>query len=198
MSRKTVLSDHLVSYKKRVIDLLEEIDLEDLEKVVTVFIDTFKKGKTVYVAGNGGSAATASHMQADFRFFVRYFSKFRPKITAITDNAPLMTAVGNDTDFHDIFVEQLRGIIGEGDTLLLISASGNSPNLVRAAEFANGEGANTIAFIGFKGGKLKEVCKYKIYTPNQEKDYGPIEDIHMILNHIIVNFLAKDEEFLSL
>lgn len=198
MNRKDVLSEHLVSYKKRITDLLEEIEIDDLEQVVTAFINTFKNGKTVYVAGNGGSAATASHMQADFRFFVRYFSKFRPRITAITDNAPLMTAVGNDTDFNDIFVEQLRGIIGEGDTLLLISASGNSPNLVRAAEFANREGANTIAFIGFKGGKLKDVCKYKIYTPNQEKDYGPIEDIHMILNHIIVNFLAKDEEFLSL
>lgn len=198
MNRKEVLSEHLISYKKRITDLLEEIEIDDLEQVVTTFINTFKNGKTVYIAGNGGSAATASHMQADFRFFVRYFSKFRPRITAITDNAPLMTAVGNDTDFNDIFVEQLRGIIGEGDTLLLISASGNSPNLVRAAEFANSEGANTIAFIGFKGGKLKDVCKYKIYTPNQEKDYGPIEDIHMILNHIIVNFLAKDDEFLSL
>lgn len=198
MKRTETLSEHLVSYKKRVIDLLDLIELEELEQVVTAFIDTFKAGKTVYVAGNGGSAATASHMQADFRFFVRYFSKFRPKITAITDNAPLMTAVGNDTDFNDIFVEQLRGVIGEGDTLLLISASGNSPNLVRAAEFANSQGATTAAFIGFKGGKLKEVCKYKVYTPNQEKDYGPIEDIHMILNHIIVNYLAKDEEFLAL
>lgn len=198
MKRTETLSEHLISYKKRVVDLLDLIELEELENVVTAFIDTFKAGKTVYVAGNGGSAATASHMQADFRFFVRYFSKFRPKITAITDNAPLMTAVGNDTDFNDIFVEQLRGVIGEGDTLLLISASGNSPNLVRAAEFANGQGATTAAFIGFKGGRLKEVCKYKVYTPNQDKDYGPIEDIHMILNHIIVNYLAKDEEFLSL
>jgi D-sedoheptulose 7-phosphate isomerase len=198
MSRKAILSEHLVSYKSRVTDLLEEIEIDDLEQVVTAFINTFKAGGTVYVAGNGGSAATASHMQADFRFFVRYFSKFRPKITAITDNAPLMTAVGNDTDFHDIFVEQLRGLIGIGDTLLLISASGNSPNLVRAAEFANAAGATTIAFIGFKGGKLKDVCQIKIFTPNQEKDYGPIEDIHLILNHIIVNYLAKDEEFLAL
>ncbi|MCC8409611.1 SIS domain-containing protein [Mucilaginibacter sp. UR6-1] len=198
MDRKNTVTEHLVSYKQKIVDLLELIDPAELEQVITVFIDTFKNGKTVYVAGNGGSAATASHMQADFRFFVRYFSKFRPRILALTDNAPLMTAVGNDTDFNDIFVEQMRGVFGEGDTLVVISASGNSENLVRAVDFANEQGGNSISFIGFKGGKLKENSKYKIYTPNQDKDYGPIEDIHMIINHIIVNYLAKDEEFLSL
>ncbi|MCD8740530.1 SIS domain-containing protein [Mucilaginibacter roseus] len=198
MDRKNTVTEHLVSYKQKIVDLLDLIDPAELEQVITVFIDTFKNGKTVYVAGNGGSAATASHMQADFRFFVRYFSKFRPKILALTDNAPLMTAVGNDTDFNDIFVEQMRGVFGEGDTLVVISASGNSENLVRAVDFANEQGGNSISFIGFKGGKLKENSKYKIYTPNQDKDYGPIEDIHMIINHIIVNYLAKDEEFLSL
>ncbi|GAA4903615.1 SIS domain-containing protein [Mucilaginibacter defluvii] len=198
MDRKNTVTEHLVSYKQKIVDLLDLIDPAELEQVITVFIDTFKNGKTVYVAGNGGSAATASHMQADFRFFVRYFSKFRPRILALTDNAPLMTAVGNDTDFNDIFVEQMRGVFGEGDTLVVISASGNSENLVRAVDFANEQGGNSISFIGFKGGKLKENSKYKIYTPNQDKDYGPIEDIHMIINHIIVNYLAKDEEFLSL
>jgi D-sedoheptulose 7-phosphate isomerase len=97
-----------------------------------------------------------------------------------------------------VFVEQMRGQFVSGDVLIAISASGNSPNLVKAAEFANELGGNTIAFVGFLGGKLNEISKVSLYTPNPKGDYGPIEDVHMILNHIIVNYLSKDEEFLAL
>ncbi|WP_153798938.1 SIS domain-containing protein [Foetidibacter luteolus] len=192
------VGDYLVDYKTRLTAILDLIDPEVLKQVIDAMVTTFKNRKTVYVIGNGGSAATASHMQADFSFFVRYFTKFRPKIFALTDNGPIMTAVGNDTSFDDVFVEQMRGRFGEGDTLIAISASGNSPNLVRATEFANSLGGTTIAFVGFQGGKLKETAKIPLYTPNPAKDYGPIEDVHMIINHIIVNYLSKDEEFLAI
>lgn len=198
MSRSKELSEYLNNYKQRLNEILELIESNILEKVITAMILAFKNNRTVYVVGNGGSAATASHMQADFIFFVRYFTKFRPKIIALTDNVPLITAVGNDTSFDDIFVEQMRGKFVAGDILLAISASGNSKNLIKATEFANKLGGITISFIGFEGGELKNISSIPLYTPNPKGDYGPIEDIHMILNHVIVNYLSKDEEFLSI
>ncbi|MFT4155380.1 SIS domain-containing protein [Parafilimonas sp.] len=198
MGNSEKVTNYLAGYKDRLTSILEQIDAAVLTKVIDAMITAFKNGKTVYVIGNGGSAATASHMQADFSFFVRYFTKFRPRIIALTDNAPIITAVGNDTSFDDIFVEQLRGRFTEGDVLIAISASGNSPNLVKAAEFANSLGGATIAFTGFLGGKLKEISTIPLYTPNPKGDYGPIEDVHMILNHVIVNYLSTDEDFLAI
>jgi D-sedoheptulose 7-phosphate isomerase len=192
------VKNYLDDYLSRLTGILEKIDASELKKVIDTFVEAFKNKKTIYLIGNGGSAATASHMQADFSFFVRYFSKFRPNIIALTDNVPIITAVGNDTSFDDIFVEQMRGRFTDGDVLIAISASGNSPNLVKAVEFANSLGGNTIAFTGFSGGKLKDLAKVPLYTSNASGDYGPIEDVHMILNHVIVNYLSKDEEFLKL
>lgn len=198
MDRKKHLKEYLQDYTSRLTDILSKIEVDSLEKVVTAMINAFKNGNTIYVVGNGGSAATASHMQADFRFFVRYFSKFRPKIIALTDNVPMITAIGNDNNFEDVFVEQMRGQFNPNDILIAISASGNSPNLVKAAEYANELGGTTISFVGFGGGKLNDISKISLFTPNPKGDYGPIEDVHMILNHILVNFLSVDPEFLTI
>jgi D-sedoheptulose 7-phosphate isomerase len=198
MVRKELLEEFVSSYKDRLIRLYDSVDINMLEQIVSAMIKAFKNGNTVYVVGNGGSAATASHFQSDFRYFVRYYTKFRPRVIALTDNMPLITAVSNDSSYDDIFVEQMKGMFNKGDLLLAISASGNSPNVVKAVEYANELGGETIAFCGFSGGKLKELAKHSLYTPSQDKDYGPIEDLHMILNHVLVNYMVKDEEFLSL
>ncbi len=198
MERKIILQSYFDNYRVRLNNLLDQIDIEDLQAVIELMITTFKKGKTVFVCGNGGSAATASHIQADFSFFVRYFTQFRPKVRALTDNVAMITAVGNDTSFNDIFVEQLKGHFTEGDAIICISASGNSENVIRAAQYANDHGGKSIGFVGFTGGKLKETCTVSLFTPNPKGDYGPIEDIHMIYDHLIVNYLSKDEEFLSI
>jgi D-sedoheptulose 7-phosphate isomerase len=198
MNRKNIVESYLKNYKIRLNDILDQLTHDNLEPVITAIIDTFKRGNTLFVAGNGGSAATASHMQVDFSFFVRYFTQFRPKIRAITDNVPMMTAVGNDTSFDDIFVEQLKGHFVPGDSILCISASGNSENVVRAAQYANDNEGVSIAWVGFSGGKLKDVSKVSLHLENKKGDYGPIEDMHMILDHMIVNYLAEDNEFMSL
>jgi D-sedoheptulose 7-phosphate isomerase len=198
MDRSLTLNKFVTEYKNRLNDLLNSIDLEVLEKVIVCLISAFKAGNSIYVCGNGGSAATASHIHADFRFFVRYFTKFRPKIFSLTDNVPLITAIGNDISFDEIFVEQLKGVFSNGDVVICISASGNSENVIRAAKFANENGGISLGFVGFDGGKLKETAKLSLYTPNAKGDYGPIEDLHMIFDHLIVNFLAQDEEFLTI
>lgn len=198
MKRKENVETYFKSYRSRLDEILNKVDLDSLVNTIEVMITAFKQGNTVYVCGNGGSAATASHMQADFSFFTRYFTKFRPKVRALTDNVAMMTAVGNDTSFHDIFVEQLKGHFLKGDIIICISASGNSENVIRAAKYANENGGISIGFVGFEGGKLLDSATLSLYTPNPKGDYGPIEDVHMIFNHIIVNYLSKDDEFLSI
>lgn len=198
MGRKLALQTYFNDYRKRLNNLLDQVELDILEKVIATMVTAFKKGKTVYICGNGGSAATASHIQADFSFFIRYFTEFRPKVKALTDNVAMITAVGNDTSFNDIFVEQLKGHFEKEDVVICISASGNSENVIRAAKYANNHGGSSIGFIGFNGGKLKDVCTLSLYTPSAKGDYGPVEDLHMIFDHLIVNFLSKDQEFLTI
>lgn len=196
--RKQKLENYLANYKERLSDVLSQINVDVLERVTSELIRAFKSKNTIYIIGNGGSAATASHMQADFGFFVRYFSKFRPVIIALTDNVPIITAVGNDNAFEDVFLEQLRGRFNPNDILIAISASGNSPNLVKAVEYANKRNGITISLTGFDGGKLKDLSKICLFTPNKKGDYGTIEDTHMIINHVIINYLSQDEEFLAI
>jgi len=198
MSRKDLVISYYKDYRIRLNKLLDLVEVDDLVRVIQTLLTTFKNGKTVFLCGNGGSATTASHIQADFTFFLRNFTKFRPKVRALTDNVSIITAVGNDTIFHDIFVEQLKGQFEKGDIIICISASGNSENVIRAAQFANENGGTSIGFIGFTGGKLKTTCKISLHTKNPNGDYGPIEDLHMIYSHLIVNFFSQDKEFLSI
>lgn len=197
-NRKQELTNHFNEYKIALDRLMDSIDIDILEAIVARFIKAHKEGKTVYVCGNGGSAATSSHWQVDFGFFVRYFAKKRMKFRSLTDQVPMLTAIGNDHSYEDIFVDQMIDNFEEGDVLVAISASGNSMNVIKAVEYANKVGGTSIGLVGFKGGKLKEVSQICLFTPNPEKQYGPIEDLHMIVDHIMVSYLAKDEEFLSI
>ena len=198
MKKKLEIQNYFKEYRNRIDEILNTVQIEKLVETIELIISTFKSGNTLYVCGNGGSAATATHMQADFSFFTRYFTKFRPKVRALTDNAAMLTAVGNDTSFDDIFVEQLKGHFQSGDILICISASGNSENVIRAANYANENGGTSIGFVGFEGGKLLNTANISLFTPNPKGDYGPIEDVHMIFNHLIVNYLSKDEDFLAI
>jgi len=120
------------------------------------------------------------------------------KFRSLTDQVPMITAIGNDHSYEDIFVDQLIDNFEPGDVLVGISASGNSMNVIKAVEYANKMNGTSIGLVGFKGGKLKEVSQICLYTPNPEKEYGPIEDLHMIIDHMMVTYLTKDEEFLSI
>jgi D-sedoheptulose 7-phosphate isomerase len=196
--RRAKLVEHVNDYRLKLTALYDLINFEDLEKIATHIIEAYKHGKTIYVAGNGGSAATASHYQVDFGFFVRYFKKRRIKVRSLTDHTPLMTAIGNDNSYEQVFAQQMQDNFNQGDVLIAISASGNSMNLVRAVEYANELGGISIGLVGFDGGKLKDVCSVSLYTPNPKGDYGPIEDLHMSICHMLVSYLREDEEFMKL
>ena len=198
MYREQNIKTYFEDYRTRLNNLLDKVDLVELTKVVDAFITAFKNNKTIYICGNGGSAATASHMQADFCFFTRYFSEFKPKVRALTDNIPLITAISNDMSYDLVFVEQLKGNFEKGDVLVCISASGNSGNVIKAAEYIKDKEGTSIGFIGFTGGRLLELCDISLYTENPKGDYGPIEDLHMLYDHLIVNYLSTDGEFLKI
>ncbi|MEQ3237760.1 D-sedoheptulose-7-phosphate isomerase [Bacteroides cellulosilyticus] len=198
MNRKEILTAHFTEYRKKVEDLYDSVNIDEVEKVLTTIIGTFKRGNTLFICGNGGSAATASHMQVDFTYFIRHFTDYKPRILSLTDHCPMLTAIGNDRSFEDIFKDQLRGMMREGDTVIFISASGNSENLVRGANYVNENGGISIGWVGFDGGKLEHICSMCLHNENPKGDYGPIEDLHMFYVHLLVNYIGKDEEFLSL
>ncbi len=156
-------------------------------------VEAFEQGKQIFVAGNGGSAASASHMACDFAKTTlgkshEKISK-RMKAIALSDNVPLLTAWGNDVGYEVVFAEQLRNLANAGDLLIVITASGNSPNIIECLNASRELGLKSIGLLGFQGGKARELCDIAIVV--ESSDYGVIEDGHMILNHMFTEFLKQ-------
>lgn len=168
---------------------LEELSAQDIEEVAGIIFAACRNGKRVFIMGNGGSATTAIHFARDLQIGTAVKGKPRVQATCLTDNVALITALANDMDYGCIFEEQLVGQVKKGDVVIGISASGNSPNVLRAIEYARTNGAMTIGFVGFGGGKLKGMAHKSIVLSS--RDYGQVEDIHMVLSHIIPNLIRK-------
>ena len=180
-------SSAYLDYLKQVLD---SIDLSSIRKFVEILIDARQRGATVFFIGNGGSAATASHFANDLSIGTNdYEQPF--KALSLTDNIPIMTAVGNDFGFDEIFVRQLKIYGNQGDILVGISASGNSPNVLKAFEYALTVGIHTVSITAFDGGHLKLMADDGIHVPTEPKEYGPAEDAHMILDHLIGSYLLR-------
>lgn len=176
-------------YIEGLIKCLEEVSKQNAEEVADVIIDAWRKGKQVFIMGNGGSATTASHFARDLRIGTAVKGKPRVRAISLTGNMAIVTALANDIDYSSIFEEQLIGQLEEGDAVIGISASGNSANVLKAIEYAKKNGATTIGFIGFGGGKLKELVHKSIIMSS--KDYGQVEDVHLSLAHIISNMVKE-------
>jgi len=177
--------------------VLDRLPLDVLEKLFTVIEEAHAAGKQIFVIGNGGSAATASHMMNDLNKGTLGHkgdaSWKRFKVIALTDNVSLMTAWANDTDYNTVFSEPLKNLANRGDVLIAISASGNSPNIITAVEVAKKLGVKVLGLGGFTGGKLAQLADVCVVVPSNE--YGPVEDVHMIIDHILVGYLyAKLKE----
>jgi D-sedoheptulose 7-phosphate isomerase len=175
----------LKAYFERLSAGLVRIPIDQLALLAAEIKKIRSNGNTVWICGNGGSAATASHMQVDLSFGVKPGVKAR----ALTDNSASLTATGNDVSFDEVFSRQLTLEAEKGDLLLVISASGNSENLLRAVESAKAKGLSTAAFLGFDGGKLLGQVEIPILTRTIGGDYGVAEDIHGSLNHALKELL---------
>jgi D-sedoheptulose 7-phosphate isomerase len=179
--------DPVDDYLNHMADTLGKISRRQIWEVIEVLFQAWRERRRVFVCGNGGSSATASHMANDLNKFTIVNGKPRMKAMALTENVPLMTAWGNDVAYENIFVEQLLNFVEPGDVVVAISASGNSPNILRAVETAQEHQAITVAFTGNDGGKLKQIVHYCIHIPD---DYtGRQEDGHLILDHLIAKTL---------
>jgi len=178
-----------LDYFARVQAMLAGVDTKAIARVADVFYTAWLEGRTVYVVGNGGSAATASHMACDLSKGTAAPGRNRLRVVSLADNVAWLTAIGNDIDYNSIFTEPLENQFRPDDVLLAISASGNSPNIVKAVEWANAHAGKTIAFCGFSGGRINQIAQVSVHLPSS--DYGPVEDGHLILNHILVEYLRK-------
>ena len=170
-------------------DLLDNIQFEDIEKIIDVFLKAKEQGKKIFFIGNGGSASTSSHFTEDLSMGT-YAEGEKPfKAFSLTDNTAYITALGNDEGYQKIFLGQLRTLFDPGDIVLGISASGNSPNVLEALKFANENKGITIGFVGFDGGKMKKICNYVVHIDTKKGEYGCVEDVHLVLVHLICTYL---------
>ncbi|MCG2775798.1 MAG: SIS domain-containing protein [Desulfobacterales bacterium] len=181
--------DYFKAYALYLNDLLTHLDVDAIRGVIDCFLDARRNKKTIFFAGNGGSAATASHFSQDLGEAGRKCDKAGFKTLSLTDNISLITAIGNDYGYGEIFTIQMAELFCEGDVLVAISASGNSPNIVNAVELAKKMGGKTVGLVGFDGGQLKNLCDHVVHVKSQNGEYGPVEDIHMILVHMITSYL---------
>jgi D-sedoheptulose 7-phosphate isomerase len=170
-------------YFATVQSILDTISFEAVDRVVTALDDANQNGKTVYIFGNGGSAATATHFGCDLakRPIVEGQPRFR--VIALTDNNALMTAISNDISYDQVFAEQLRSLVRPGDVVIGISGSGNSPNVLNAIAVANAAGAITVGFCGYNGGKLKHMVDLPVHV--DYNNMAMVEDVHLMLQHAI-------------
>jgi len=171
--------------------LLDELDTNAIAAFADEMENARKNQNTIFFIGNGGSASTASHMANDFGTDIRKKggSDLPFRALSLTDNNAVMMAIANDDGYGNLFVNQLRIHYRPGDILVAISASGNSSNIVCAAEWVKEKGGIVMSLVGFDGGRLKEISDVVIHVKSQKGEYGPVEDVHMIMDHLLANWL---------
>ena len=181
--------DTVETYLTQLVKVVGEMPQDQIWGVILALMGAWRRRARVFLMGNGGSAATASHMAYDLNKLIIVPGQPRFKAIALTDNVPLMTAWGNDSAYEDIFVEQLVNFLEPGDVVIGISTSGNSPNVVKALQVAREHGAITVGFTGRDGGRLKHLVEHCISVPSDH--IGQQEDAHMILDHVIAIALRQ-------
>jgi len=172
-----------IAYREQLLSTLAKIDTPLVNQAIEWMIDTRSQNRTIFVAGNGGSAATAAHFVCDMVKGASYANNSRFRIVALGQNLPTLTAYSNDLHYSDALFEELKNFAHPGDLYMAISGSGNSPNVVRAMEYANSMGLRTIALTGRDGGKLGSLAQLNIHVP--EPHMGRIEDAHHVICHMI-------------
>ncbi|UWF59410.1 D-sedoheptulose-7-phosphate isomerase [Brucella sp. 2716] len=175
-------------YLCRLQAVLASLDTHAIDAGVAEIYEAWQRGSQIITCGNGGSALTALHFVTDWAkmVYLKHGTPFRGR--TLLDNVGLITAYSNDQSYEDLFCEQLRNIMQEGDLVIAISGSGNSENVIRAIEYANKNGGRTIGLCGFSGGRLKELAQLPIWVEAQ--DMQLVEDVHAIFGHIVMQSLC--------
>lgn len=187
----------LKRYSQHLKELLSRLDYDAIDELVNCFLRARDRDLTIFFVGNGGSAATASHFAQDLGEIGRKSGTKAFRTLCLSDSAPFITAVGNDYGYDKIFANQLSNLFKKNDVLVAISASGNSPNVLEAVRLAKKLKGTVVGLVGFDGGKLAGMCDHLIRIGTQKGEYGPVEDMHLVLNHMVTSCLMmrKGHEF---
>ncbi len=171
------------------IDVLKQLDAAEINAALNLLDETRKKKGRIYICGNGGSAATASHFQNDFNKGISEYIEQPFRFHCLNDNMATIMAIANDIGYEEVFRFQLRGVMEQGDVLVAISGSGNSQNVLNAAEYAREQGCKIIALTGFDGGKLRDLSNVSLHVPVNSMQVT--EDVHMIFDHLMMSVFYK-------
>jgi D-sedoheptulose 7-phosphate isomerase len=184
-ARITPLASTAENYFGSYCNILEDLPYGEIEQVTARLLQAYDEGRTVFLFGNGGSAALASHFACDLGkgTLARCGDSKRFRAVSLTDNLPLITAWANDVSYDRIFAEQLRSLVVAGDISFAISGSGNSSNVLSALEVARSSGSTTIGMTGYLGGRMKALCDYCIVVPSDNMQL--IEDFHLSISHAL-------------
>ncbi len=175
-------------YVEKLKSLLDNIDINSISKIIEFFEKTQENGGVIYVIGNGGSAATASHMANDLNIGLKRRGIRKFNVISLSDNSSVGTAISNDIGFDNLFYMQLEDVINEKDLLISISCSGNSPNIIKAVNYAKSKKAKIIGCTGFGQSQLRDLSDVNFHVDTEKGEYGLVEDMHMILDHIIYSY----------
>lgn len=179
-------------YIENLCQILNSIDNDELAKFVDLVKEAQSKQHTVFIIGNGGSASTASHWATDLGKGLHHRKNQGVKALSLSDNVSWISAAANDINYDSVFSDQLRAHAKEGDLLIAISASGNSPNIIKAIQQAKDMDVTTLSIVGFDGGKAKESSDFTVHIPTDHGKYGLAEDVQLILNHFLCDYLAGE------
>ena len=186
------------AYFAQITTAASSIDRGKLEHAACILADIYSSGGTVYVCGNGGSAAISNHLVCDHCKLVQTDTDLTPRVVSLSTTVEMITAIANDISYDDVFVYQLRSMAKPGDALITISSSGNSENIVRAALWAKEIGIPVISMTGFSGGRSADIADVSLHVAAD--NYGVIEDVHQSLMHILAQHIRQahmDEEVIS-
>ena len=177
-------------YTHHLTAVMSRLDFQEVGNFIDLLLQARSQGNTIFFFGNGGSAATAAHFANDLGFCASPEGRQPFRALSLSSNTSFITCLANDIGFDKVFSWQLRNLMRPGDVAVGISASGNSPNVVKALEYAKENGGIPVALVGFDGGRIKQIAQYCIHVATDKGEYGPVEDVHMVLDHLITGYLA--------
>lgn len=189
------VAEMMQAYEEELIRAIRDIDAGQFEKAIGMLTQAYREDRQVFVFGNGGSAATANHFVCDFGKNAVQGDRRRFRILSLSDNVEKITALGNDIAFEEIFRQQMINLMRAGDVAICISASGNSPNVVRACEYVRELGGKLIVLAGFSGGKITPLADAALVA--DMKSYERVEDIHLMILHMVVCYFKEHQELLG-
>ncbi len=183
---------NIQQYIKKEQEILAQLDGQAINQVMGRLLQALEEERDIYIFGNGGSAATATHFEADFNKGVSQYTEKKFRFHCLNDNVAVLTAIANDFGYDQVFLQQLKGRLKPGDLVVAISGSGNSENVVKAVEFAKSQGNHVVGLTGYGGGRLREMADFSLHVPVE--DMQITEDIHMLLDHLMMSVFVSQFE----